>query len=198
MNTNKNELEILIDTTSYNDLFLSDDTLLNEIWNRGESKDELKQLIKSDKTKAYTKLKAAEILYHYKVEMPKSFHKNLAIAYTYSLSHTSYEKNENTSLSGNLWGLLYNHDDAGILGSRILTFGELSIPYLERLLEDNDQSFLYEGSEQATLGSSYQYRVKDFAAFYISKIKDIPITFYQDFEKRDAEIERLKEILENE
>lgn len=194
----KNNLGLKLDKTTYRMLFpQSNTTLLDSIWNDGNVEKELFNIIKNKNINPFTKLKAAEILYHYQVEISKGHHKSLAEAYAYSLAHTSYEKKEYTSLSGNLWGLLYEHDDAGILGLRFLVFEELAIPSLVELLNDDDKSILYEGSQEATTGNSYEYRVKDFAAFYISKIKDIPITFYHDFEKRDAEIERLKEILEN-
>ena len=87
--------------------------------------------------------------------------------------------------------------------SKIFTYdthnaNSISDNWITCLLEDSNGLILYEGSQEATMGNSYQYRIKDIAAFYLSKITNIPIQFYQDFEKRDAEIERLKLLIKTE
>ena len=53
-----------------------------------------------------------------------------------------------------------------------------------------------DGSKEATVGNGYQYRVKDFAAFYIAKIIDTPIAFHRDPADRDAAIEELRKIVD--
>ena len=65
---------------------------------------------------------------------------------------------------------------------------------MEKLL-NNTGIIFYEGSKEATIGNSLEYRVKDAAAFYIGKIMNIPVKFNQDFDQRDTEIEHLKEKL---
>lgn len=93
----------------------------------------------------------------------------------------------------NSWGLLYEHNDDGPVGLRFVTLGEAAIPTLLALLHDGRRALTYAGSETATVGNAYEFRIKDYAAFYISKIRRIPMQFHQDFTQRDAEIDRLVE-----
>jgi len=83
------------------------------------------------------------------------------------------------------------------LGKQLLLFGDAYTPYLLKLL-GNEGRILYIGSQDATIGNAYQYRVKDIAAYYIAKIKNIPLAFYEEFEKRDREIEQLGKKLKTE
>jgi hypothetical protein len=92
----------------------------------------------------------------------------------------------------NSWGLLYEFDDAGPVGSHLLMLDEAALPALIPLLDDETIPATYEGSETATVGNMAKFRVKDFAAFYISKIKNIPLQFHLEPSARDAEIEKLK------
>ena len=59
-------------------------------------------------------------------------------------------------------------------------------------LLENEKRVYYAGSEEATLGHHYGYRVKDLAAYYISKIRNIPLELDEDPGKRDEAIGRLK------
>jgi hypothetical protein len=77
------------------------------------------------------------------------------------------------------------------LGKKVISFGKIALPFLVKLLDD-DGTVFYEGSKEATIGNAYHYRIKDFAAFYISKITNNPIQFYKNYKDRDREIERLK------
>ena len=177
---------------------IEDTLILDKLWNHGEKRDLLKKVIQSEMTSKKSKFLAATILFEFNDIMDKELHENLSNVYAYALRHTSEKFDNDMQLNANLWGFLFEEDDLGTLGMQYVSFGDLAMPSLIKLLNDSDDEIYYEGSEEATLGNDYQYRVKDFAAFYISKIKDIPITFYQDFEKRDAEIKRLQEILDNE
>lgn len=191
-------LEFKISKTNYGDLFLrSDYSFIDSIWNEGKNEEKLKKILEDEKSSLTVKFLTAEILRYFEVDITKKFSKQVSSSYLYSLIDTSEEGKNIAELNGNLWGFLYDQDDTGHLGEVFIKLGDDSVNDLEKGLTNNAFVF-YEGSREATTGNSYQYRVKDFAAFYISKIKDIPMTFYQDFEKRDAEIERLKEILENE
>src|SRR5690606_14162510 len=149
------------------------------------------QIIESPTSSMEGKFLAAEILRHYQVAFEPQHKEDLINAYAYTLKHTSSERGNPVRLNGNVWGLLYNEDDLGDLGQQMVRFGPAAIPALGKLLEDSAGRILYEGSEEALIGNGYRYRIKDFAAFYISKIKNIPVRFHQDLEKRDKEIERL-------
>ena len=95
----------------------------------------------------------------------------------------------------NSWGLLYEHRDEGPVGIVFLQLGENAVDALVPLLDDARQRSSYVGSIEATVGNAYQYRIKDFAAYYLARIKGIPITFHRDLADRDAEIDRLRQRL---
>lgn len=80
---------------------------------------------------------------------------------------------ENTTEMANSWGFLYEEDDMGPIGGTFSLFGEDALPALVELL-DNKATYLYDGSEEATVGNGYQFQVRDFAAYYISKILHEP------------------------
>ncbi|WP_298516415.1 hypothetical protein [uncultured Kordia sp.] len=187
-----------IEESGYRNLFLSNDDIVEKvIWNQGNNKDKLKSIAYSENTSHLARFLTVEILKKYNVEIDVEFYEIIAESYGYALHRTTMGDSKFYGIVGNLWGLLYEENDLGKLGDFYVSLGEKAIPSLVKLLSYDNSEIFYEGSEEATLGNSYQYRVKDFAAFYISKIKGIPMTFYQDFDKRDAEIERLKEVLEN-
>lgn len=182
----------------YRHLFLrGEKSLADYIWQNGKNQRELKSIIKNPKSSLYAKFLAAELIRHFRLELDPKWYGILAEAYAYALANTSADKGNIIHLNGNLWGLLYEENDTGYLGQQFIKFGDEAFPYLMNLLDDSDGKILYEGSEEATIGNAYQYRIKDFAAFYLSKIKNIPIKFHQDFEKRDKEIEQLKMRLRN-
>jgi hypothetical protein len=169
----------------------------NKIWKSGANQDKLKNIIFKSKGSLLGRFLAAETLRYYKVDLDDTYNEKLGEIYVYALEKSNMDDDDFIGIPANSWGFLYRNDDAGNLGQKLIRYGEIVIPDLIKLL-DIQGKVLYIGSQDATIGNSYQYRIKDFAAFYISKIKDIPMTFYQDLEKRDLEIERLKEILENE
>ena len=93
--------------------------------------------------------------------------------------------------SQDLFGKLWYNDDAGILGDRIIQQGEVAVKFLAKSLEDERIWSSYYGSEEATVMSMRQYRVKDFAAFYIAKIKDYPLQYAQNLSERDSSIAKM-------
>ena len=97
----------------------------------------------------------------------------------------------------NSWGFLYEYDDAGLVGIRLVLLGKEAIPELVKLL-DNETIHLYHGSKEATVGNAYRFRVKDFAAYYICRIKNIMPVYHETHAARDAEIEKLKLLLAEE
>lgn len=95
----------------------------------------------------------------------------------------------------NSWGLLYEHEDDGAVGSAFLTIGKKAIPALAKLLNDERTLLEYQGSAEATLGNRYEYRIKDFAAYYLGRILGNPLRYYPGVAERDDQIERLKKEL---
>ena len=99
---------------------------------------------------------------------------------------------QNLTGMANSWGLLYEHGDAGPVGIRFVMLGEPAVPALSRLFDDDRAPLIYGGSKEATVGNSYHYRIKDFAAYYLGRIRGIPVEFHRDPAERDQEIARLK------
>lgn len=96
----------------------------------------------------------------------------------------------NTTGMANSWGFLYEP-----IGIMLVMLGEEAIPELVKLL-DNETIHRYHGSEEATVGNGYQFRVKDFAAYYICRIKNIEAIYHKTHAAQDTEIEKLKVFLE--
>jgi hypothetical protein len=95
----------------------------------------------------------------------------------------------------NSWGLLYEHDDAGPVGIRFVMLGDPAVPALVRLLDNAGAPMTYAGSKEATVGNAHRYRIKDFAAYYLGRIRRIPVSFHSDVAERDQEIARLRQQL---
>jgi hypothetical protein len=102
---------------------------------------------------------------------------------------------QNLTGMANSWGLLYEHGDAGPVGTRFLMLGEPAVTALSRLLDDAGSPLVYAGSKEATVGNAYHYRVKDFAAYYLGQIRRVPVTFHPELADRDQEIAGLKQQL---
>ncbi|MFT6502551.1 MAG: hypothetical protein ACJASQ_002678 [Crocinitomicaceae bacterium] len=92
----------------------------------------------------------------------------------------------------NSWGLLYEHEDAGTAGAVFLILGDLAIPTLTKLLEDDRILLSYNGSIESTIGNGYKFRIKDFAAYYIGEILNTPLKYFPENPERDSQINELK------
>ncbi|WP_298420674.1 hypothetical protein [uncultured Kordia sp.] len=167
------------------------------IWKHDLNRGKLYNIISSKNSSLLGRFLASEVVFMNDAEINEKYYEVISESYVYALEKTNMLDENFIGINGNSWGFLYEEEAIGVLGKRLIKFGNKAIPHLTELLVIEGK-VLYIGSGDALIGNRYQYRIKDFAAFYISKIKDIPMTFYQNFEKRDAEIERLKELLENE
>ncbi len=176
---------------AYGDFFnyLERDQAINRAWNEPNSLEKLKNIVSTPSLPLKARFLACEVLF----EKHFTFVADVGGALVAKIYADALVNNQ-TGMA-NSWGFLYEQDDAGPTGIRFSMIGKSSVPYLEALLDNNQRTLLYAGSKEATIGNAYQYRIKDFAAFYLSKITLTPITFYQDMAKRDAEIERFKKEL---
>jgi len=113
----------------------------------------------------------------------------VAEIYTHALVH------DFTGMA-NSWGLLYEHNDEGAVGIRFISLGEDAVPALTALLDNASRTLTYAGSEEATVGNAYGFRIKDYAAFYLGKIRRLPVAFHSRPEDRDREIAKLARTLE--
>ena len=195
-NMNNEQLVSYITQQGYYGLFLlGEKPKVDSIWQIPDIEKQLEEIYLDRSHSSEVRFLAAEIILSKSNKYPIGNHAIvLSELYGTALLNTG-TKTGSFRLTGNMWGYLYEMDDVGILGNRFIQIGEKAVPELVKLL-DNDEQVLYEGSKEATIGNENQYRIKDFAAFYISRIKNIPVKFYQDIEKRDKEIERLKKLLE--
>ena len=168
----------------YVELFqASDENGLDTLWKEPGVPEALASLALNLEAPALARFLAAEIMFYRKEAYPPDEQKErLASVYAPALA-------ENFTGAANTWGLPDVLD--GSAGGNFLALGEVAIPELTNLL-DNDRRVYYEGSQEATLGNRYRYRVEDLAAYYICKIRKIPLELDEDPTKRDEAIEKLK------
>ena len=175
-------------TIGYIELFQGpDEDVLDALWKEPGVPESLATLTINPEAPALARFLAAEIMF-YKQETypPDEQKKQLASVYATALA-------QNFTGVANTWGLPDVLD--GFAGEHFVALGEAAIAELASLLED-DRRVYYVGSQEATLGNSYRYRVKDLAAFYIGKIRNTPLELDEDPSKRDEEIEKMKSAVE--
>lgn len=160
-----------------------DEAAVDAIWKEAGAPEALASLAVAPDAPAEARFLAAEILFSRREAYPAEEHKGqLAAAYAAALAGNFTGVANPWGLPGLLPGLAAEH---------YVTLGAAAVPELVRLLDD-EQRVYYAGSQEATLGNVYQYRVKDLAAFFISRIRGLPFEVRESPRERDAEIERLK------
>jgi hypothetical protein len=161
----------------------SDKTALKDIWNAPGAPDALEAIAASDNAPMLDRFLAAEILFNEgEGRRAERYKQVLAAVYAHAFA-------DNFTKVANPWGL--PGVMGGLVGQHLLAVGEPMVSELLYLL-DNGTRIYYAGSQEATLAHHYGYRVKDLAAYYISKIKNIPLELDEDPIKRDDAIEKLK------
>ena len=94
------------------------------------------------------------------------------------------------------WGRLWaGGDPLGLLGSMVVELGRPAIPPLVALLDDAAPRDTYLGSDEATEIAMRQYRVKDFAAFYLARIAGVALPWQPELAGRDQAIAHLRQQL---
>jgi hypothetical protein len=176
-------------TLGYGGLFESgSNDIPDEIWESEENRKLLMAMIVGDDFSSEAIFLANEIMRRQDLRWIQPRSVRVAFAYAHALSNWN---NNPYETGANLWGFLYHGESPGRLGQVFLDLGQTSTQALIDLLEE-ERVLLYEGSQEATLGNSFSYRVKDFAAYYLSRIMQIPIVFHQQNDARDREILALK------
>lgn len=163
------------------------DQIMSTIWSEAGGVAPLKAIVINEEVPTKARLLACEVLMKYEFTSLRSEDvkiDRIAAIYTDALVN-------NITGMANSWGLIYEHNDEGPVGIMLVMLGEKAIPELVKLF-DNETIHLYHGSEEATVGNGYQFRVKDFAAYYICKIKNIEAVYHETHTDRDTEIEKLK------
>lgn len=165
------------------------DRTVDAVWADPKNHSLLAEIARTATMPAEARFLACEVLFRKDILfLQGQDRKQIAAVYAQALVH-------NYTGAANSWGLLYEHGDEGPVGIVFLQLGENAVDALVPLLDDAGQRLSYVGSIEATVGNAYQYRIKDFAAYYLARIKGIPIAFHRDFAERDAEIERLRQRL---
>ena len=171
-------------TLGYVELFHRlDDDALNSIWGQPGAPQALEKLALDPEASTLARFLAAEVLFYKRRGYPPEEAKGrLAPIYSAALS-------QNFPGITNTWGLPGELD--GLAGQHFVALGEAAIAELVKLLND-ETGMIYSGSKDATFGNSYRYRVKDLAAFYISKTRGIPYDVHLEPKARDREIRKLQ------
>jgi hypothetical protein len=165
----------------YEKLFLSlDGAELNALWREPGIAELLAALAADTSVNTETRFLAAEALVRKQPTFVSTQAAHLARVYVDAL--------RNSKLA-NIWGMPGELD--GEAGRHLVATGTDAVDQLIPLLDDTRQ-VMYSGSEEATVGNSYRYRVKDFAAFFIQRILGLPYTVGKTPSERDVEIERLR------
>ena len=178
--------------TGYRRLFLAGDhSSASSVWRDGENRDSLLEVVRGERYGDLERVLASEVLYRHDAGYPPpGWGETLGRVYARALAITG-AGDRPLVLTGGEWGFMYEGDDHGALGTHLLEAGAAAVPQLVPLLDDPAR-ILYEGSQEAMLGDSLRYRVKDAAAYYIGKLTGIPVPLRESSAERDAEIERLQ------
>ena len=182
---NTKDLTDRLTSLGYVNLFMRlDDADLNELWDKPGAPEALTSILLDQSANAEARFLAAEILFERQPGFPPDELRTL-LGQLYACALSQAEM-------GNPWGLPGELD--GQAGQHLVKIGWPAIKALLSLLDDQRQ-IQYAGSKEATFGNSFLYRIKDLAAFYISKIGRHPYVLHESPEARDIEILRLRSML---
>ena len=172
----------LIDA-GYIQLFMTlGETVADSIWRRPGAREALRKVVEDPKIRAPAPFLAAEVLFRKDPSFPaRGDLPRLTRVYALALAE------ESTQIA-NPWGL--PGTAGGEAGQHLLKLGEAIVPELRNLMND-EREVSYGGSKDATFGNSYRYRVKDLAAFFVSRIRGIPFDVSPDPAVRDRRIRAL-------
>lgn len=167
----------------YLELFLRSGTKqVDQLWGRPYGPEQLEALALAPSAAWQPRFLAAEILFRKRTEFPGQAQRLvLAPVYGEALRAASM---------GNPWGLPGQLD--GPCAQHLVRLGEPVIASLIQLLDD-DRLVPYWGSQEATLGNHYAFRVKDFAAYFLATIRGDPYVLHADPSLRDVNIQALKD-----
>jgi hypothetical protein len=167
----------------YAELFLSlDAAALDEVWASAGPR-ALRQTAADDRARAPCRFLCAEVLFARDPTFPDGLDPG-GLAYVYARALAT-----NATQMANPWGLPGELD--GPVAQHVLTLGPPAAAAFASLLDDPTE-VLYGGSQDATVGNSYRYRVKDVAASIVAAVLGIDYAVAPDPATRDERIERLK------
>lgn len=177
----------------YGDLFAypAHDQTIEKIWAESEEGALLDAILNDAKSDKKAQFLACVVFFKKDIFfMQRHPPQKVAEIYAHALA------NDYTGMA-NSWGLLYKHEDDGQVGIAFITIGEKAIPALFALLDNESTHLSYHGSIEATLGNQYNFRVKDFAAYYLGRIIGEPLQYYASPKERDEQIETLRKKIQS-
>ena len=144
----------------------------------------LEGLVDDTRADPLARFLAAELLFGPDDHFP-SQHDAAAVAEVYATA-----LKENFTESGNTWGL--PGMNKGLVAEHVVSLGAAIVPAFAALLDDGTRVH-YEGSEEATIGNIYAFRVKDVAAALIAAVTGRSFALERDPKTRDATIAALQD-----
>jgi len=170
----------MLEDRGYQRLFMAmNDQAIDEVWTRAGGAAGLDAVIGDPQVSGQARYLAAEIRFRKDAAFRPADPAGLARAYAEALR---------SEVMANPWGMPGELDEP--LGKHVVALGEPAVAALAPLLSDA-REIRYGGSKEATVGNEYQMRVKDFAAFFIARIRNRPFTMDTDPKRRDQAISDL-------
>lgn len=170
----------------YGQLFLQTSDDINLLWNNLSVRNNLYEIILNETYMTIQRFLASEIFFIKENTFP--------FPDTYSILSTIYATQlaDSVSLQANIWCMPGYY--CGESGKNIIRIGNTIIPNLISLLSQKDYVY-YEGSEEATLGNEFKYRINDLAAYFICQICHLDYKIKINEYERDEEINKIKIIM---
>jgi len=164
--------------------------ILDSLWNNHRSA--LIQLITTPNIDDKVKLRVDLIIFYQQDDLSifnLATQKALARLYVKALRKTCYAPDWFYH-SNEYWANIPDNEPGKVAASRLLQLGELTVPELTLLLDNNCMMV-------GRRDRHYSLRLKDFAAFFIARIKKIPLPLHKHLSPkiRDKLIDRLKKSL---
>ena len=167
----------MLEDRGYQRLFMAmNDQAIDEAWNAAGGATGLDAVIGDTSTSWKARYLAAELRLRKDPAWKPADPGTVARAYAEALR---------AEVMANPWGMPGELDEP--LGKHVVALGEPAVAALGPLLTDA-RRIDYGGSKEATVGNEYQLRVKDFAAFFIAKIRNRKLTLDTDPRRRDPVI----------
>lgn len=179
-------------TDAYGDLwnYMVRDRVIDAIWSEPDSLSRLEAVAADEQAPLKARFVACEVMFE-REDTGIDVVGQARVAGIYAAGLQA-----NVTGMANPWGMPFEGYDYGPAGARLVGMGQLAVAALLPLLDDGRPGPVYEGSEEATVGNARGYRIKDFAAFYLSRITKTPMAWHPDPAERDVEIARLEQALQ--
>lgn len=166
-----NNLSQKLESTDYIQLFMTEKSAPDYFKDfiKPYSTLNLAEVIEENPESSKASFIAAELLFNLDYDiLGKISKEKLAEIYAQALIN-------NNGDCSNIWGMPFYSDFMGLAGVRFLYFDKEAISPLKKLLSDTTLVQSYIGSEEATVGNRAEYKVKEFAAFYLARILTLNI-----------------------